>query len=144
MTRAREMLEAAPAGPPLDLDDLAAAIERCLECAQACTACADACLSQETVSELRACIALDLQCADLCSATARVLSRDFTHAHAVVEHLLQACVLACGECATECERHAGHHRHCALCAESCRRCAVACGRLLSDAIAEELRRVQGG
>ena len=144
MTRAREMLDAAPGDRPLDLDDLAAAIERCLECAQACTACADACLSEQAVADLRACIALDLQCADVCWATARCLSRGFIHQGAVVEHLLRACVAACGECADECARHAGHHRHCGLCAECCRRCAVACNELLHDEVAQGLRRFQGG
>jgi len=145
MTNAHEMLAAAPGERRLDLDDLAAAIERCLECEQACIACGDACLSEDTVADLRVCIALNLQCADLCSAAARILSRDcIAHRDAVIEHLLQACVLACDACAAECARHAAHHRHCELCADVCQRCADACRQLLTDEIAEELRRVQGG
>ena len=54
---------------------LARCIDACVECAQACTACADACLSEEMVAELTKCIRTNLDCADLCAVTARVLSR---------------------------------------------------------------------
>lgn len=78
----RDMLAAYPAYPayPADLggvdrDKLARCIEECVACAQACTACADACLSEEMVAELTKCIRTDADCADICAATAAVLSR---------------------------------------------------------------------
>src|SRR5690554_5492529 len=40
-----------------------------MECAQACTACADACLSEDMVAELTKCIRTNLDCADLCETT---------------------------------------------------------------------------
>lgn len=46
--------------------------------------------------------------------------------------------------AEECERHAGHHRPCAICAEACRGCARACGVLLEDEAFEELQELAGG
>jgi hypothetical protein len=46
-----------------------------MECAQACTACADACLSEQNVADLAKCIRSNLDCADICDTTGRVLSR---------------------------------------------------------------------
>ena len=44
---------------------------------------------------------------------------------------LQACATACRICAEECQRHAGKHEHCRLCAESCRLCERACNDLIA-------------
>jgi hypothetical protein len=87
--------------------------------------CADACLSEPAFAELAHCIRTDLDCADICTATAQVLSRR-TGTAGVLDALLRACEEACRACAGECERHATHHRHCALCAEACRSCEDAC------------------
>src|SRR4051812_41620671 len=51
------------------------ALEACLTCVETCTACADACLREEDVSAMRACILSDLDCADVCDTTAKVLAR---------------------------------------------------------------------
>src|SRR5687768_1385280 len=69
------MLETYPLSINLDRTKLAATIDAVSACAQACTACADACLSEQMVAELTKCIRTDLDCADICAATARVLSR---------------------------------------------------------------------
>ena len=69
------MLDASPTAVPVAVAELAAAIDACLTCVQACTACADSDLIEEDVVTLRACVALNLVCADICDATARVLSR---------------------------------------------------------------------
>jgi hypothetical protein len=50
-------------------------IEACFDCAAACTVCADACLGEDSVQDLVHCIRLNLNCADICQATARVMSR---------------------------------------------------------------------
>ncbi|MGI8597149.1 MAG: four-helix bundle copper-binding protein [Thermoleophilaceae bacterium] len=100
------------------------------ECGQACTACADSCLSEEGIEQLGKCIRLDLDCADVCAATLRVLSRQHEYDATVTRALLEACRTACRACAEECESHADHHEHCRLCAESCRRCEQACDELL--------------
>ena len=34
--------------------------------------------------------------------------------------------------AEECEKHAGMHEHCRICAEACRRCEQACDQLLAE------------
>ncbi|EWT07723.1 hypothetical protein N864_23395 [Intrasporangium chromatireducens Q5-1] len=130
-TTVEAMLEAYPR----DLGDVDRArfttcIQACFECAQACTACADACLSEEMVTELVTCIRTNLDCADLCASTGAVLSRHTGYDANLTRAVLEACAQACKACRDECERHAGMHEHCRVCAESCRRCEQACRDLL--------------
>jgi hypothetical protein len=131
------MLDASPTGVPLGHAEVAAAIDACLDCLQACTSCADADLVEEDVADLSACAALCLTCADVCDVTARVLSRPAHTDKVLVHRLLQACVRACTSSAEECHRHAVHHRHCAICERVCRTCIDACTSLLAaEAFAE--------
>src|SRR5690625_1850561 len=50
--RTTEMMNTYPAEISVDRDLLARTIDMLVACAQACTSCADACLSEETVTEL--------------------------------------------------------------------------------------------
>ena len=113
------------------LRELRESIEACVECAQACTACADACLSEDSVAELTKCIRTNLDCADLCETTGRVLSRHTGYDANITRAVLEACQTACKACADECEQHAQMHEHCRVCAEACRRCERACADLLA-------------
>lgn len=144
MTDTREMLETFPTPIPLDLDQLAAAIDACLNCLQACTSCADADLGEDDVEDLRLCVALDQNCADVCDVTARLLSRPGHWNASVTHQALQACVRICSDCADECARHAAHHRHCAICERVCRVCVQACNALLDAEPFEKLQRIAGG
>ncbi len=119
-----QMLQAHPAGSAQQ--GFAQAIDALYACAQACNSCADACLGEEHVNDLRRCITLDLDCADICLATAAVLTRQTQPDAALRRRLLEACIEACRLCAEECERHAQMHEHCRICAEACRACAEAC------------------
>jgi hypothetical protein len=132
MTATREMLDAAPVRSEFDAGALAAAIDACMVCAQACTSCANSCLAEDDVAPMARCIALCDVCADLCTATLRVLSRPFGADHVGTERLLNACVRACENSAEECHRHAPHHRHCAICERVCRVCLDACVVLLES------------
>lgn len=143
MTDTKAMLEASPTGVALDVAQVAAAIDACLNCVQACTSCADADLEERDLDDMRACVALDDDCADVCYATARVLSRPAQWDHIVVHRLLQACVRLCTSCAEECARHAEHHRHCALCEKACRACVAACNALLEADAFEQLQKLAG-
>jgi hypothetical protein len=125
------MMRAYPASINLDRGLLARVVDVAIECAQACTACADACLSEEMVADLRRCIRGDLDCADVCETTGRVLSRHTGYDANVTRALLTACIAACVACGDECEQHAGMHEHCRICAEACRACEAACGELLA-------------
>lgn len=129
--RTAEMMDTHPAQITLDRDLLARTIDALVACSQACTACADACLSEEMVAELRTCIRTNLDCADICDATARMLSRQTGHDANLIRAQLQACAQACQSCGDECARHAQAHDHCRICAEACRACEEACNELLA-------------
>ncbi len=132
MTQAAEMLRTYPADlGRVDRQALARCIEECFSCAQACPACADACLSEQTVTELVKCIRTNLDCADICDTTGRVLSRHTGYDANLTRTTLEACAQACKTCGDECQRHTGME-HCRVCAEECRRCEQACRDLLAS------------
>jgi hypothetical protein len=133
MTVVDQMLGAHPQDlGGIDRENLRECIEACLECSQACTACADACLGEDMVAELRTCIRTDLDCADQCGTTARVLSRRIGDDAGTARAVLEACATACRACGDECANHAEMHEHCRVCAEACRRCERACRELLAS------------
>ena len=130
MSYARELLGTYPGAINVNVNVLAAAIDAASDCAQACVADTDADLSEHNLAEMVTCIRLCLNCADVCTATAGVISRPAAYDADVARPLLQACVAICRSCGDECERHARHHAHCRVCAEACRRCEQACRDLL--------------
>jgi hypothetical protein len=129
----REMLDTHPRPARMDVGALAGCIEACFDSLQSCTTCADACLGEATAAALRRCIRLNLDCADVCDATGRILSRISEPDAGLIQAQLRACMEACRLCAAECEKHAGHHVHCRVCAQACRRCEEACRDLLRSA-----------
>jgi Domain of Unknown Function (DUF326) len=131
MSYARQLLDTYPRTFNLDAGLLAAATDAANDCAQACTGCADDDLSEPDVAELIKCIRLCLDCADVCTATVRVISRQTEYDANLTRPVLEACVMACKSCGDECERHAQMHEHCRVCAEACRRCEQACRQLLA-------------
>ncbi|HWC09626.1 MAG TPA: four-helix bundle copper-binding protein [Acidimicrobiales bacterium] len=132
MAKAKEMLETYPGTVNVDVDLLSGTIEALVECANTCTQCADACLAEGGLSpELAKCIRLDLDCADVCATTSRVVARQREYDANVTRSLLEACAAACKSCGDECEKHAAQMEHCRICAESCRRCEEACRELLA-------------
>lgn len=126
----QQMLDTYPKSINLDRSMIAQVIETIIGCSQACTACADACLSEDTVAELVKCIRTNLDCADICDITARILSRHTGYDANLTRAALDACAQTCRICAEECERHADRHHHCRVCAEACRQCEQACRSLL--------------
>jgi hypothetical protein len=130
MSYARQMLDTYPRTFSVDAGVLAAAIDALSDCAQACTADNAADLGEQNVTEMVKCIRLCLDCADICTATVGVTSRQTEDDANVTRPLLQACVAICKSCGDECERHARMHEHCRVCAEACRRCEQACRELL--------------
>jgi hypothetical protein len=122
-----------PLAEPSELDTptLQRAIQACLECLAVCSTCADACAGDDNVVELRRCIRLNLDCADVCGATARILSRRGQAADlSALRALLEACASSCSSCAAECHKHADDHAHCGVCAAACQTCARACQDVL--------------
>ena len=135
MERVRPMFSTHPA-PASDAGDEAFAVVRsAAECAAVCTTCADACLEEDDPASLRECIRNNLDCADICATTGRLLSRPGRQDPDVLRAQLEACATACRACARECERHADRMEHCRVCAEACRACAEACDRMAGAVVA---------
>jgi hypothetical protein len=133
MTVTAQMLEAYPRDlGDVDREKLQHCIEACLECQQACTACADACLSEKMVGDLTKCIRSNLDCADICATTGRVLSRHTGYDAHITRTILEACAQACQSCGDNCNEHSSMHDHCRVCMESCRTCEQACRDLLAS------------
>lgn len=98
-------------------------IDSCNECAAACDRCAAACLQEDDVKMMARCIALDIDCSQVCRLAVGFMSRGSTNAPG----LCQACAEICDACAAECSQH--QHEHCQQCAAACRRCADECRRM---------------
>ena len=105
MTILREMIASHPHVRGAVNDELVRAAELAAACAAICRACADACLGEEMVSDLVQCIRLDLDCADLCAVTGRILSRQTAFDATLARAVLEACVAACKACGDECRHH---------------------------------------
>lgn len=132
MSHAMRMQQTNPSPLPVDAIVLQACIVACFDCTQTCTACADACLGEQNPQMLTRCIRLNLDCADMCSTTGRIMSRQTAFDPLLARAALQACAIACGQCGSECQRHGEHGmEHCAICAEACRQCGIACTQALS-------------
>ena len=130
--RAEQMIAAHPHVRGEVNTALARCIEACFDCAQVCASCADACLGEEMVAELVQCIRLNMDCADVCLTSGLIATRRSGGDVPVIEAQLRACELACARCAAECEKHAGMHEHCRICAEACRACERACREALAS------------
>lgn len=98
-------------------------IDACNDCAVACDHCASACLQEQDVRSLARCIALDIDCAEICRTAAGFMSRGSELASTICG----LCADVCDICAEECERHPMDH--CRECAAACRKCADECRRM---------------
>jgi hypothetical protein len=104
----------------LALDDC---IQACHACALACDRCAAACLAEADPKAMARCIALDMDCADMCRLAAAMMARQSSFVHSMCE----LCAVVCKACAQECSRHPMDH--CSACAQACTRCARECERM---------------
>ncbi len=130
MLTVSQMVKMNPQAPTVPAVPLIQCIETCILASQACSSCADACLGEDDPKALVRCVRLNLDCADVCISTSRMLSR---HQHADPTLLAQQvalCAVATALCAAECERHASEHEHCRVCAEMCRNCERLCRKLI--------------
>jgi hypothetical protein len=129
--RVGEIIERHPRPIDVDRKVLVRCVEECFDCSATCTACADACLGEPDVADLVRAIRLSDDCAGVCDATGRAVTRQTEPDFALTRAALEACIVSCRVCAEECDRHAAHHDHCRVCAEVCRSCEQACRDLLS-------------
>jgi|SRR6478609_932319 hypothetical protein len=98
-------------------------IAACNACVVACQHCASSCLQEPDVKMMTRCIALDMDCAQLCQVAVALMAGGSELAGEVC----RVCAMACNACANECARHPMDH--CQQCAEACRRCAQACDQM---------------
>jgi hypothetical protein len=117
-----EIINLHPHPSEVERNLLVRCIAECLDCGASCTACADACLGESELAELRGCVRLNLDCADACEATGRIVTRQTSPDLRLIKATVEACSVACRACAEECDRHAAHHEHCRVCAAVRRRC----------------------
>lgn len=106
----------------------AACIEACYACADACDHCMTSCLAEADSKSMARCIALDVDCAQLCRLVSAYMARDSEHATV----LCATCADLCDACGEECEKFTDME-HCKQCAEACRQCAQACRQMSSTA-----------
>jgi hypothetical protein len=98
-------------------------IAACNACNVSCQHCASLCLQEPEVKKMTRCIALDFDCAELCSVCVALMAGGSGFAG----ELCALCARACRMCAEECAKH--DMDHCQQCAEACRVCAEACERI---------------
>ena len=89
MSYARPLLDTYPRTVNVDAGVLAGTIDAVNDRAQACTADADDDLSEQNLTEMVKCIRLCLDCADVCTATVRVTSRQTDYDANVSKPLLK-------------------------------------------------------
>lgn len=102
-------------------------IDACYACAATCDHCAASCLQEQDVKMMARCIALDIDCAEICRLAAGSMARGSELAGVIC----QACAQICQACGDECAQH--QMGHCQECAQACYRCAEECRRMAGAA-----------
>lgn len=100
-----------------------ACIEACNACVVACNHCAVSCLQEPDVKMMARCIALDMDCAQICALAAAAMARGSEHAKAICA----LCADSCQLCGDECAKH--EMDHCQQCAKACLQCAKSCRQM---------------
>lgn len=98
-------------------------IDACYDCAAACDHCATACLSEDDVKAMARCVALDMDCAQICRTAAACMARGSEFA----QQICKLCAEICAACGKECAQH--KHDHCQECARACEACAEECRKM---------------
>lgn len=106
-------------------------IEACNACADACDFCAASCLRESDPSPMTRCIALDIDCAQLCRLASGYMARDSELAGIIC----QICAEMCEKCGEECAKH--QMSHCQECAHACQRCADECRRMADTMLGQQ-------
>jgi len=106
---------------------MAACAKACADCQNACASCQAHCtdlLADGKKEHLRT-AQLCADCADICTAAAKIVSRGGPTAGTTCE----ACAKICDVCGEACEKHP-QDEHMKMCAKACRDCAKACREML--------------
>ncbi|MFM9918003.1 hypothetical protein [Lacisediminihabitans sp. H27-G8] len=116
----------------MDMGAMQECIEACSACEQACTMCAG---SMAMSAEMAMCAAMCQNSADMANTMMRMMLRPNGMNGPAMMAMLQAMVVAGMSCADECEAMAGMSADCAMCAEVCRQCAMACQKMMDSMLA---------
>lgn len=100
-----------------------ACIDACNTCAIACNYCAGSCLQEKDVQMMARCIALDIDCAQMCTLAVAAMARGSEHAQAICN----LCADLCQSCAQECDKH--DMKHCKECSKACVQCVKECRQM---------------
>lgn len=90
-------------------------------CVQTCKECVNVCCTEGSRAE---CTRVYPDCAEVCTACVKLLSRGSQAAPAICG----TCAELCDACATQCEKYPDMEA-CRRCAEACRRCAAECRKM---------------
>ena len=116
----------------MDLNVMQECIEACAACEQACTMCAGA---MAMTPDMAMCAAMCQNAADLANTMMRTMLRPNGMNGPAMMAMHQAMVVMAMSCADECEAMAGMSADCAMCAEVCRQCAMACQKMIDSMLA---------
>ncbi len=107
-----------------------ACAEACSECQRICDSCSTHCLNQvaEGNQDHKTTVQTCLDCAEICAAAARIVSRGGPFS----ETICRACAEACNRCAESCEQMPDD-QHMAECAKVCRKCEQECREMIGEA-----------
>lgn len=109
-----------------DYHEYKTCIDACLKCAAICDHCASSCTREDNVKMMAKCIQLDMECATVCYASAKLMSLGSDRA----KDMCVICADICNECSNECSRH--DNEHCRECAKACRTCADECMKMAAS------------
>lgn len=98
-------------------------IDACNMCAQACYECFTLCLNEPDVAARKNCLAILIECAQMCQMSAAHMAMEglFAKQHCGV------CAAICTKCAEECAMF--EDDHCTECAQICQDCATECEKM---------------
>lgn len=99
-------------------------ISACYACAAACDVCVEDCRHEANIYAMEDCLALAIDCAEVCRLAVDYLERGRPTAAAICK----ACVDVCERCQAECDKY--QMDYCRACASACRDCAEECRALI--------------
>jgi microcystin-dependent protein len=111
-------------------DALDACAKACSDCQRSCDHCATHCAHEVHAghAEHMTTLATCRDCAEFCSAAARIVAADGPFA----DLICGACAEACARCGHACEKFPDDE-HMKMCAAECRKCEKACKDMLASA-----------
>jgi hypothetical protein len=110
-----KMMTMMPMEMTMDMKLMQQCIEACAAAEQAAVMCADAAMGEGMARMMSMCA----NTADMTHTMMRMMMRPAGYDLASMMGMLEATMMMCRACATECGMHAEMSDHCAMCAEVC-------------------------